>query len=70
MGSLLVNAISNFKITKPLKKISLEVSKSNDLAINFYKKNGFKIIGTRKNYYNKGLEIKEDAIIYEKKINE
>ena len=66
MGSLLVNAISNFKITKPLKKISLEVSKSNDLAINFYKKNGFKTIGTRKNYYNEGLGMKEDAIIFEK----
>lgn len=41
-------------------KIFLEVRKSNEKAINFYKKKGFLEIGSRKNYYNNP---KEDAIL-------
>lgn len=32
--------------------ISLEVRESNKTAIEFYKKNGFKIVAKRSNYYN------------------
>ena len=39
-------------------------------AIKFYKKNGFKRLGMRKNYYNLQNEIKIDAFFFEKKINE
>ena len=34
------------------KTITLEVSSKNEVAINFYKKLGFKIINIRKNYYH------------------
>lgn len=34
-----------------IKNITLEVKESNLIAINFYKKNGFKIEAIRKNYY-------------------
>ena len=39
--------------------ISLEVKRTNQIAINFYKKHGFKIIAERKKYYRDG----EDALI-------
>lgn len=42
-----------------VKKITLEVRKSNQKAINFYKKNGFQEIFVRKAYYKNG----EDAIL-------
>ena len=35
-----------------INNITLEVRKSNTAAINFYKKNGYKIEATRKNYYD------------------
>ena len=34
-----------------IKNITLEVRESNEVAINFYKKNGYEIVATRKNYY-------------------
>ena len=40
-------------------KILLEVSEKNEVAINLYKKNGFKMISRRKNYYLDG----SDAIV-------
>ena len=41
----------------------LEVSSNNINAINFYKKEGFTLINTRKNYYQDG----SDALVMEKK---
>ena len=38
--------------------ISLEVKESNRVAINFYEKNGFKVVATREKYYNG-----EDALL-------
>tara|TARA_Y100001970_G_C14204911_1_gene843408 strand:+ start:1117 stop:1599 length:483 start_codon:yes stop_codon:yes gene_type:complete len=67
-ASSLINYLSSFSFIKPLNKISLEVSKNNIPAINLYKKNGFYKIGERKNYYNMN-NIKENALIFEKKIN-
>ena len=46
-GTNLIKKIKNISITK----IFLEVSSLNKTAIKFYEKNGFKIIGIRKNYY-------------------
>lgn len=40
-------------------KITLEVDKRNEIAINLYRKYGFKILGERKNYYG----IDKDAYI-------
>ncbi|MBP3220904.1 MAG: ribosomal protein S18-alanine N-acetyltransferase [Neisseriaceae bacterium] len=45
-------------------KILLEVRENNQIAINLYKKQGFKQIGERKNYY---LFPIENALIMEKK---
>ena len=57
-GSLIINKI---KKINNIRKIFLEVSAENTQAINFYFKNGFKKIGTRKAYY-KGNRQKIDAL--------
>ena len=46
--------------------IFLEVRESNQVAINFYKKNKFKEISVRKNYYS---EPNENAIIMKLEVN-
>ena len=56
-GSLIIKEI---KKLNDIKKIFLEVSAENTLAINFYLKNGFKKIGIRKAYY-KCNNIRTDA---------
>lgn len=48
------------------KDIFLEVRESNQVAINFYKKNRFKEISIRKNYYSKPAE---NAIIMKLEVN-
>ena len=48
------------------KDIFLEVRESNQVAINFYKKNKFKQISIRKNYYS---EPNENAIIMKLEVN-
>ena len=48
------------------KNIFLEVRESNQVAINFYKKNKFKEISIRKNYYS---EPTENAIIMKLEVN-
>ena len=49
-----------------IKDIFLEVRESNQVAINFYKKNKFKEISVRKNYYS---ERNENAIIMKLEVN-
>ena len=49
-----------------MKDIFLEVRESNQVAINFYKKNKFKEISIRKNYYS---EPTENAIIMKLEVN-
>ncbi len=53
LASKLLNRINDER------KILLEVSEKNEVAINLYKKNGFKMISRRKNYYLDG----SDAIV-------
>ncbi|MCY7007421.1 ribosomal protein S18-alanine N-acetyltransferase [Fusobacterium simiae] len=48
------------------KDIFLEVRESNQIAVNFYKKNNFKQISIRKNYYS---EPTENAIIMKLEVN-
>ena len=58
IGTKLLNEIEKLNI----KNITLEVKESNEIAINFYKKNGFKIVAVREKYYgdkNGYLMIKE-----------
>ena len=49
-----------------IKDIFLEVRESNQIAISFYKKNKFKEISIRKNYYS---EPNENAIIMKLEVN-
>lgn len=53
LASKLLNRINDER------RILLEVSEKNKVAINLYKKNGFKMISRRKNYYLDG----SDAIV-------
>jgi len=57
-GTYLITKSKNLSI----KKIFLEVSCLNKTAIKFYEKNGFKIIGIRKNYYTLRDNSKVNAI--------
>lgn len=53
-GQKLLDKSLEFMKDKNIKNISLEVKVTNKEAINFYKKNGFKITTTRKQYYESG----------------
>ena len=57
-GSYLIQKIKSL----PIKKIFIEVSCLNKIAINFYIKNGFKKIGIRKNYYILKNNSRTDAL--------
>jgi len=60
IGTLLIKKLIQNRKIQTLKTIWLEVRESNHPAINFYKKNNFKKIHIRKNYYNNP---QEDAIV-------
>ncbi len=61
----LLNHILNNNNSLKLQKIYLEVGADNNIAINFYKKNNFKLLGVRKNYYfNKNKKI--DGLLFTK----
>jgi ribosomal-protein-alanine N-acetyltransferase len=65
-GEKLLKFVEKIAITYKIKKISLEVRKSNYIAQNMYEKYGYKVIKVWKNYYR---EEKEDALIMEKKLS-
>lgn len=58
-GSKLFNYIMDEAYSIGVKRITLEVRRSNLKGINFYKKHNFKEISVRKHYYKNG----EDAIV-------
>ncbi len=60
IGTSLLIGLLNYSKNMQLKFLSLEVRKSNKIAINFYKKLGFEIQGIRKNFYSLP---QEDALI-------
>lgn len=60
IGKKLIKNLLDYSKNKNLSFLSLEVRKSNQIAINLYQKAGFEIIGTRKDFYNFP---KEDGII-------
>lgn len=57
ISNLLLEKIIDFCIEKQINKINLEVNSANIVAINLYKKFGFKEVSLRKKYYkdNDGL---------------
>jgi len=65
-GEKLLKFVDKMAITYKIKKISLEVRKSNYIAQNMYEKYGYKVIKVWKNYYRKE---KEDALVMEKKLS-
>ena len=63
MLSRLLNSLSDHK----LESVFLEVRPSNKTAINLYGKNGFEIVGRRKNYYS-SFNGREDALVMKRMI--
>ena len=51
IGSLLLKSLISLSKKLNLTSLSLEVNENNLTAIHLYKKFGFEILGTRKNYY-------------------
>ena len=65
IGEILLKVSEKKAIKKGVTDIFLEVRESNKKAISFYKKNKYKYVGIRKNYYklNSG---REDGLIFTK----
>lgn len=64
IATKLMQKLEEIAKNKKIEKIWLEVRENNIPAINLYKKNDFKNIYLRRNYYKKG----ENALIFEKLI--
>ena len=64
-GENFLKFIEKIAATYRIKKISLEVRRSNYIAQDMYIKYGYKVIRFLKNYYQ---EEKEDALVMEKKL--
>ena len=65
IGEILLKMSEKKSINKGVSDIFLEVRESNKNAILFYKKNGYKYVGIRKNYY-KNSSGREDGLIFTK----
>lgn len=63
IGNLLLSYIADYAKNRQINSIFLEVRVSNIAAISLYKKNGFEVISTRKNYYS---DTGESALILKK----
>ena len=55
-GQLLMNTVLTECMLNETETITLEVKVTNIKGINFYQKNGFKIVNTRKQYYADGSD--------------
>lgn len=67
IATQLVQKIFSYCKDNLIAKVNLEVRKSNINAISLYEKNGFEIVGERKNYYS---DNHEDAYLMTKHIKE
>jgi ribosomal-protein-alanine N-acetyltransferase len=65
-GEKFLKFIEKIAATYRIKKISLEVRRSNCIAQDMYRKYGYKVMRVLRNYYQ---EEKEDALIMEKKLS-
>ena len=63
-GEKFLKFIEKITVIYRIKKISLEVRRSNYIAQDMYRKYGYKVIRILRNYYQ---EEKEDALVMEKK---
>ena len=64
-GEKFLKFIEKIAATHRIKKISLEVRRSNYIAQDMYRKYGYKVTRVSRNYYQKE---KEDALVMEKKL--
>lgn len=64
LSSLLLEELIKIAKSKNCKMVNLEVASNNEIAINLYKKFGFKEVGIRSKYYGKA-----DALLYTLFIN-
>ncbi len=60
IGQALLDSLVSRANQKGIKKLLLEVRKSNEAAISLYSKNGFQSVGLRKGYYS---DNNEDAVL-------
>jgi len=65
-GRKLLKFVDKIAASSKIKKISLEVRRSNCIAQDIYRKYGYKVMRVLKNYYQ---EEKEDALVMEKKLS-
>ncbi len=65
IGGKLLGEVEKILVERGVRKIFLEVRKSNKKAISFYEKNGFVKVGVRKKYY---LSPVEDGFVFLKKL--
>ena len=65
-GKIFLKFIEKIAASYKIKKISLEVRRSNCIAQDMYRKYGYKVISFLRNYYQ---EEKEDALVMEKKLS-
>ncbi len=64
LSSLLLEELIKIAKSKNCKMVNLEVASNNEIAINLYKKFGFKEVGIRSKYYGEA-----DALLYTLFIN-
>jgi len=70
IGNKMMNYLIDYCYDHKISTIMIEVRPSNTIALNLYKKFGFKLIAVRRDYYQKSNDCpKEDALIMHKKIN-
>lgn len=58
LGRVFMDYVMKYFKLKEINEITLEVRKSNEVAIKLYESYGFELVNLRKNYYNNG----EDAL--------
>lgn len=67
IAAKLLSELVSYSKKNGISTITLEVRSSNTNAIALYKKQGFSLVGTRKNYYKKPTE---DALLYNLEIKQ
>jgi len=65
-GKLLMQHLESLLTNSGVKSLFIEVAISNHAALALYASSGFEKAGTRKNYYERGDGIREDALIMRK----
>ncbi|MDP2106812.1 MAG: ribosomal protein S18-alanine N-acetyltransferase [Desulfobulbaceae bacterium] len=65
LASILLTAVDQFLLASLVKECFLELRASNRIALTLYQKNGFQIVGQRKNYYTTPAD---DAILVKKQL--